>query len=228
MHKLPLKAVGYLTLTLFAFVALPSSAALLKFTYTNPELLFTTHKVDEVPTVIDGFEAPIVFIRFSFTVPEQNLSLQPITSFYTQDLNLTADSSNPDILYSTLELLPFSYAQVSLNQTGEIISWDLAAFAKEAITPETNLEEHARTDESVNVRSNSASGDLLTHRFHPSTWHGHWIQLALLEFNYEDEASLNNWTLERIRVPEPGLAGLSLSGVAILFWRRRAHKNTIR
>lgn len=229
MYKFPFGAARFLTAALFTFVTLPSSAAYLQFTYTNPDLFYTSHKVEGVPTVVDGFEPPIPLFSISFTLPEQDLSLQPTTSFFTRQLNLTLGSNIEGILDFPINLSPSSYAQVSLDQTGQITSWNLVAFATELITPETHVETHALIDEWVNVRSNSTTGDLLTERFHAITWHHQiWIQAAQLEFNYADETSFSNWTVERIPVPEPGLAGLLLSGLAVLFWCRRDDKKTAR
>lgn len=229
MYKLPLGAVRYLAAALFTLVALPSSAAYLQFTYTNQDLFFTSHKVEGVPTVIDGFEPPIPFFSISFTVPEQDLSLKPTTSFFTRQLNLTLGSNIEGILDFPINLSPSSYAQVSLDQMGQITSWNLVAFARELITPETNLELHRLEEMWVNVRSNSATGDLLTNRFHTTTRQQlTLIQAAQLEFNYADETSLSNWTLARIPVPEPGLAGLLLGGLTVLLWCRREDKKTAR
>ena len=229
MHKLPLKVVGYLTLTLFAFVALPSSAAHIKFTYTNQDLYFISHRIEEVPTVIDSTGLPVPSFSLSFTLPEIDLSLQPTTAFFTQQLSLSLNSNAAEYLDFPAELSPSSYAQVSLNPEGQITDWNLVVFATELITPETNLEIHSIMEKWVAVHSNNLTGDQLTHRYHTYTRRQQTLrQAALLEFNYEGNNSLSNWTLERIRVPEPGLAGLFLSGLAILLWRRRAHKNPIR
>ncbi|WP_323813711.1 PEP-CTERM sorting domain-containing protein [Cellvibrio sp. NN19] len=232
MYKLPRNAVGYLAAALFAFLALPCSAAYLKFTYANPDLFFSSHKVNGVPTEIEdgmGFVPLIPAFALSFTLPEKDLSLQPTTSFFTRELNLSLSSDSAGYLDFPIDLSPSSYAQVLLDQTGQIASWNLVAFARELITPETNLEAHRLTDRWVNVRSYSTSGDQLVERFHPLTSRRETlIQLALLEFNYADETSLSNWTIERIDVPEPGLAGLFFSGLATLLWCRRRDRSPTR
>lgn len=229
MYKLPIGTLRYLVAALFTLVALPSSAAYLQFTYTNQDLLFTSLKIEGVPTVIDDFVPVIPSFSISFTLPEKDLSLQPTTSFFTRQLNLTLDSDVERIFNFPINLSPSSYAQVSLNQMGQITSWNLVAFARELVTPETNLERHRLEEVWVNVRSNSASGDLLTIRYHTTTRRQlTLIQTAELEFNYADETSLNNWTLARMPVPEPGLAGLLLGGLTVLLWRRRNDKKTAR
>lgn len=229
MYKLPIGTLRYLVAALFTLVALPSSAAYLQFTYTNQDLFLTSLKTEGIPTAIDDFVPVVPSFRISFTLPEKDLSLQPTTSFFTRQLNLTLGSDAQGILDFPINLSPSSYAQVSLDQMGQITSWNLVAFAREIITPETHLEAHKLTDTWVNVRSNSMSSDQLIHRFHPLTSRRETlIQLVLLEFTYADETSLSNWTLERIPVPEPGLAGLLLGGMVVLLWRRRNDKKTAR
>lgn len=229
MYKFPFGAARFLAAALFALIALPSSAAYLQFTYTNQDLFLTSLKTEGVPTAIDDFVPAVPSFSISFTLPEKDLSLQPSTSFFTRQLNLTLGSNFEGVLNFPINLSPSSYAQVSLDQMGQITSWNLVAFARDLITPETHLEAHRLTDTWVNVRSNSTSGDQLIHRFHPLTSRRETlIQLVLLEFTYADETSLSNWTVERIPVPEPGLAGLLLSGLAVLLWCRREDKKTAR
>lgn len=222
MHKIHFWVVRCLAVASF-ICTLPASAAYLQFTYTSQDLFFTSQKVEGVPTVVDGFVPPIPHFSISFTLPEKDLSLLPITSFFTRQLNLALDPYlSSHLNYPTL-LSPSSYAQVNLDQMGQITSWNLVAFARELIPQGIN----DVSNEWVNIRSNNTTGDLITHQFNTETSrHGTPIQGARLEFNYAGETSPSNWTVTKIPVPEPGLAGLLLSGLGVLLWCRRQDKST--
>lgn len=234
MYKLPLRAVHYFTTTVITLVtlifALPSSAALLKFTYTSDSLPLSAAYYEgelwEYPEPIE----PVSF-SMSFSAVEQDLSLKPITTFLMDDFNFSFNSSYYVFDYP-LRLSSGSYGRVSLNKAGEIVSWNLLLEMAELITPETDLEEHRVANRKINVVSrggtNTCNCDLLTGRIHVHTWHYHWIQLAPLKFEFSNANQTENWTIENIQVPEPSLAGLCLSGLAVLLWCRRGNKKHTR
>ena len=223
MHKLPLKAVGYLTLTLFAFVALPSSAALLKFTYTSDPLpLSAAYYEGELWDYPEEIE-PLNF-TMTFTAEEKDLSLKPTTSFLMDDFSFALNSSYYVFDYP-LRLSPASYGRVSLNKAGDIVSWNLLLDMSELITPETDLGEHRVANRKISIVSrggaNTCNCDLLTGRIHVHTWHYHWIQLAPLKFEFMNTNHIDNWTIERIPVTEPNSTGLFLAGLLGLMSLRR-------
>ena len=92
---------------------------------------------------------------------------------------------------------------------------------KELITPETDMQIYDMNDHHVSATSNSETGDQLTFRFHPVTWHREWIQLVQLEFAFTNESERGTWTIEKVDLPEPGLAGLLVTGLTLLLWSRR-------
>ena len=78
-----------------------------------------------------------------------------------------------------------------------------------------------RVDIISRAGSNMCNCDLYTNQFHPTTWHGQWIQLVALKFEYSNTNSAGNWTIEKMTVPEPASAGLLLAGLLGLFGLRR-------
>lgn len=230
MSKSPLAAAKYLFAALFALastiLASPSHAALLKFTYTSNLLPLTaTYYEGELWDYPEEIE-PLSF-SMSFTAEEQDLSLKPITSFFMDEFSFSHNSSYYIFDYP-LRLSRGSYGRVSLNKAGDIVSWNLLLEMSELITPETDLGEHKVANRKASVVSRGGAKtcncDLLTSRIHVHTWHYHWIQLAPLKYEFSDANQIDNWTIERIDVPEPGLAGLFFSGLATLLWCRRRDK----
>lgn len=209
-------------------VSLPAFAHL-QFTYTSQELPLTSYFVNNEPWDIAEFGLAPVAFTLSFTAPEQDLSLKPRTDFLLEDFSFSLVSPNADdILYYPLDLNPSSYGQVTLNQAGDIAGWNLVLRISEAITPETNLLFHRLSRHFVTVKSSGGEGscncDQFINRFHPTTWHRHWIQLAKLELTYAEASSPGNWTIEKIAVPEPGVAGLLVAGLLGLLWSRRGSR----
>lgn len=200
-------------------ISLPASAYL-QFTYTSQPLPLTSYLVDGWPYDLDEPLPPLAF-NLSFTAPEQDLSLNPLTHFVGE--NFTFNLISPDanaIIYYPIDIKPSSYGHVSLNQEGEVADWNLMLQMTELITPETDMLFYELNDHQIRVTSSSEAGDQLTLRFHPTLWRGYWLQLAQLEITHADTSS-GNWTVEKFSVPEPHLAGLLLTGLLVLLRSRQ-------
>lgn len=212
-------------------ISLPASAHLV-FTYTSNELPLTAYSVNGYPDDLKDYKdiSPILF-SYSFTVPEQDLSLQPSTTFRFKDFTFAVTYPNgDDLLYFPLDFFSSrSGGWVTLDQSGNITDWNVMLRMTELITPETNPLFHRLSNNFIAVKSSSEDGDKLSNRFHPSTWHGYYIQLAKIQMSYSGASNFSNWTIERltgqkVAVPESGSAGLLLAGLIALWWTRRVTK----
>jgi|GEM_PF-4608594 len=203
--------------------SLPASAYL-QFTYTSQPLPLTAYLVEG--SAQDLIDPPLAAPAFtlSFRAPEQDLSLQPLTPFSTENFAFSL-TTEPNYIEYPIDIDPTSYGQVSLNSAGAVAGWNLAVQMKELITPETDMKIYELSDHHVSVVSNSETGDQLTSRFHPLTWHReNWIQLVQLEFAFTNESERGTWTIEKLDLPEPGLAGLLVTGLMLLVWVRQRAK----
>jgi len=203
--------------------SLPASAYL-QFTYTSQPLPLTSYLIEEWPQDLAEIGLPPPAFTLSFRAPEQDLSLQPLTPFLMEDFTFGLISPEADYIDYPMDFSPASYGQVNLDETGMVAGWNLMLQITELITPETDMLFHGMHDHHVRVSSNSESGDQVILRFHPITWHGEWIQLVQLEIGFTDTSS-GNWTIEKVSVPEPRLAGLLLAGLLVLLWSRQKNKN---
>jgi hypothetical protein len=205
-------------------ISLPSSAYL-QFTYTSPELPLTAAYIEGYPWDISDIGLMPVGFSISFKTPEQDLSRKPITHFFMDDFTFSFRSEH-DLLYYPLRLSPASYGRVSLNREGEILGWNLMIAITELITPDTNMWFYRNVNHRVDIVSQGGTGlcncDLFTNKFHPTTWHGQWIQLVLLQFDYSNTNNVDSWTIEKIAVPEPRTMAFLLIGLLGLLWSRRA------
>lgn len=204
-------------------IALPASAHL-QFTYTSQPLPMSSYLVDGWPYDLGESMPPPAF-TFSFTAPEQNLTQESLVHYVGENFTFALISPDADYIYYSIDIKPASYAQVSLNAKGEVAGWDFMLAITELITPETDMFFYNMSDHEVRVTSNSETGDLLRLRFHPITWHRHWIQLAQLEIDFSGAQS-GHWTVDKISVPEPPLVGLLLIGLLMLIWSREHIKRT--
>ncbi len=205
-------------------ISLPASAYL-QFTYTSQPLPLTSYLVDGWPYDV-GVLPPLGF-RLSFSAPEQDLSLHPLTHFVGENFTFNLISPDADsIINYPIDIKPSSYGQVSLNDEGEVAGWNLMLQMTELITPDTDMLFYELHDHEIGVASSSETGDQLTFRFHPTLWRGYWLQLAQLEITYADTTS-GHWTVEKFSVPEPRLVGLLWIGLLVLFWSRQQGKRRI-
>ncbi len=207
-------------------ISVPASAYL-EFTYTSPELPLTAAFMDGYPWDIADIGLMPVGFSVSFKTPEQDLSRKPITHFFMDDFTFSFRSEH-DLLYYPLRLSPASYGRVSLNRKGEILGWNLMITITELITPDTNMWAYRNINHRVDIKSQSGTGmcncDVFTNRFHPTTWHGHWIQLVLLQFDYSAANDVGSWTIEKVPVPEPRMTLFLVIGILGLLWYRRAQR----
>ena len=237
MSKFPSKAVSYLHAVVFALVAsviaLPSSAALLKFTYTsNPLPLSAVYWDDsEIDFQEMGIDLPPLSFTLSFNAAEQDLSQSAYTHFFINDFTF-AFTSEANYFSFPLNISASSQKRVTLNKQGDVIGWNLRLIMTEQKTPETDPVVHKLSNNKIDLISRSGNNtcncDIYEHSYHPVTWHRHWIQLIPIELQFAAANQPSNWTIERIDVPEPGLAGLFFSGLAILLWCRRRDRGLIR
>ncbi|MDO8343506.1 MAG: hypothetical protein Q7T48_09930 [Cellvibrio sp.] len=213
-------------LAIVSIVASLPASAYLQFTYTSQQLPLTSYLIEEWPQ--DLFDPPLPPPAFtlSFRAPEQDLSLQPLTNFRAENFAFSLISPDADYIYYPVDIDPTSYGQVSLDRAGMVAGWNLMVQMTELITPDTDMLVHEMSDHQIRISSNSETGDQLTLRFHPTTWHRHWIQLAQLEFTFADISS-GNWTIEKVSVPEPRLATLLMVGLLVLLWSRQKNKKAL-
>lgn len=207
-----------------ALVAALPASAYLQFTYTSQQLPLTSYLIEGSPYDLEAPLAPPAF-ALSFSAPEQDLSLQPLTDFLMEDFTFTLLSPEANYIDYPMDFNPASFGQVSLNGDGTVAGWNLLIQITELITPETDVLVHGLSDHQVSIRANSETGDQLIARFHPVTWHRHWVQLAQLEVAFTNTSS-GTWTVEKIPVPEPGLAELLLAGLLALLWSRQKGKSS--
>lgn len=226
MKIFPRLSASCLALAALVF-ALPASAYM-KFTYTSPELPLTNALYDGEPWWDDyPFEVrePVSF-SLSFTAAEQDLSRKAVTDFYMDDFDFTFNFvPSYDIFAYPMRVSPASYGRISLNRMGEIVGWNLIITITELITPDTDIERVHVADYWELIQSRGGAGtcncDLLISRLNVHTWHGAWIQLAPIQFDYSNVNSADNWTVERVPVPEPMGFALLFTGLAGLFGLRR-------
>lgn len=222
MHKIHRWTVRCLAAASFA-IALPASAYL-QFTYTSQPLPLTSYLIEGYPQDINEVPLPPPAFSLSFTAPEPDLARSASNAYVGTDFKLSLISPEAEYIDYPILFDPSSYAQVTLGADGKVDGWDLAIQITEMITPDTNLLFHRMNDHHVNVVSNSERGDQVVNRFHPITWHGEWIQLAQLEFTFADVKNRGIWTVEKVELPEPGLAGLLATSLMLLLWSRRRGK----
>lgn len=217
-------AARCLAITSFV-ISLPASAYL-QFTYTSPQLPLTSYLIEDSPQDILDISLPPPAFTLSFSAPEQDLSLQPLTHFLMEDFTFSLISPEANYIDYPMDFSPAAYGQVTLNGDGMVAGWNLMVQITELVTPETNMLFHEMHDHHVRVISNSDRDDQVIFRFHPITWHGDWIQLVQLEIGFANTSG-GNWTVEKISVPEPRLAGLLLIGLLVLLWSRQKGKNSL-
>lgn len=203
--------------------ALPASAHY-QFTYTSQSLPLSSYAIEGSPQDINEIFLPAPAFSLSFTSQEQTISRSAVPSFYSNDLRFSLISPDANYIDYPILIDPSSYGQVTLGEDGKVAGWDFMVQMTELITPETDMLFHKMHDHHVNVLSNSENGDQMGYRFHPITWHGEWIQLVQLDINFAEAKNRGTWTVEKITLPEPGVAGLLLSGLAVLIWTRRRNK----
>lgn len=203
--------------------SLPASAYL-KFTYTSDELPLTAAFTDGYPSDTEYVEWYPLSFTVSFDVEEKDLSLKPVTDFFMEDFSFEFHSEH-NLLYYPLRLSPASYGRVSLNREGEVVGWNLTIAITELLLPDTDIWSFLNVNHRVDISSRGGSGTINTDnffvQFHPITWHGEYIQLVRLGFEYSGANDSGNWTIEKISVPEPTGAGLVLAGLAGLVCLRR-------
>jgi hypothetical protein len=205
MHQVHRWAVRCLAAASFA-IALPASAYL-QFTYTSQPLPLTSYLIEGYPQDINEVPLPPPAFSLSFTAPGPDLARSASNAYVGTDFKFSLISPEAEYI------------------DGKVDGWDLAIQITELITPDTNLLFHRMNDHHVNVVSNSERGDQVVNSFHPITWHGEWIQLAQLEITFADMKNRGTWTVNKIDVPEPGLAGLLATSLTMLLWSRRRHKS---
>lgn len=223
MHQVHRWAVRCLAAASFA-IALPASAYL-QFTYTSQPLPLKSYLIEGYPQDINEVPLPPPAFSLSFTAPGPDLARSASNAYVGTDFKFSLISPEAEYIDYPILLDPSSYAQVTLGADGKVDGWDLAIQITELITPDTNLLFHRMNDHHVNVVSDSERGDQVVNSFHPITWHGEWIQLAQLEITFADMKNRGTWTVNKIDVPEPGLAGLLATGLTMLLWSRRRHKS---
>lgn len=201
-----------------SFVISFPASAYLQFTYTSPELPLIAAFYDGSPWEDYPHELrePLSF-TLSFKAEEQDLSLKPVTHFFMDDFVFSLNAPVADGIFNyPMRVSPVSYGRVSLNKKGEIVGWNLIMTITELITPETDMQEVYAADRWETIVSRGGAGtcncDVFTSRVNVHTWHYVWIQLAPLRFDYSNSNSVDNWTLEKIAVPEPTSVGLLLMG----------------
>ncbi|MEN0038546.1 MAG: hypothetical protein AAGC78_15830 [Cellvibrio sp.] len=223
MHKIHHWAVRCLAASSLA-IALPASAYL-QFTYTSQPLPLTSYLIEGYPQDINEVPLPPPAFSISFSAQEPDAARSAANAYFAKDLTFSLISPDAEYINYPILLDPASYGQVTLGADGAVAGWDLMLQITELITPETDLLFHKMNDHHVNVVSNSERGDQVVNRFHPITWHGEWIQLAQLEFTFADMKNRGSWTVEKVELPEPGLAWLLATGLTALLWSRRRHKS---
>jgi hypothetical protein len=206
-------------------ISLPASAYL-QFTYTSQQLPLTQALYGNAPWEDFVYEdyGPFNF-SISFKADEQDLSLKPVTHFLMDDFTFAFDADY-FVLDYPLRISPTSTGRVSLNKKGEIVGWNLTVTITQLITPDTDMEQLYAAGHWETIASRGGTGscncDVFTHRINSHTWHHRWIKLAPLQYIYSGESGIDNWSIEKINVPEPGSAGLLLAGLLGLLGLRRA------
>ena len=226
MHKIHRWAVRCVAATSL-ILALPASAYL-QFTYTSQQLPLASYLIEDYPQDISEIPMSPPAFSLSFTTSEPGLARAASTTLLIENFTFSLLSPDADYIHYPTFISPSSYGRIELDQDGKVAGWDFLLQMTELITPETNMLFYEMHDHHVTVRSNSDTGDQLGLRFHPITWHGQWIQLVQLDITFADEQNRGSWTVEKMAVPEPGMGGLLLGGLAALLWSRRTNRRSIR
>ncbi|HSC67448.1 MAG TPA: hypothetical protein VLC79_07150 [Cellvibrio sp.] len=222
MHKIHRWAARCVAATSL-ILALPASAYM-QFTYTSQAMPLTSYFIEAEPVDFSGYSLPAPSFSISFIAQELDLGRSASRAYAATNLQFSLISPEFEYIDYPLLLDPSSYGRINLGLDGSVESWDLALQMTELITPETDLLLHGLKDHHVNVASHSDYGDQAMLRFHAVTWHRQWIQAAQLELTFSDLEHRGTWTVENIALPEPGLAGLFMSGLAVLVWARRSSR----
>lgn len=195
------------------------------FTYTSQPLPLTSYLIDGYPQSLDdiAIAPPVMSLSFNAVQPAgvmQSGAALAGTTYWAKDFSLSFASIDGAHIDYPLLFDPSSYAQVALA-AGQVVAWDLMLQLTELITPETDMYFYERNGHWAKIRSSNIGGDEVINRFHPFTWHGEWIQLALIEHTFSAMNNLGVWVVTPTWVPEPGIAGIFLAGIAALCWHRR-------
>ncbi|WP_039916788.1 PEP-CTERM sorting domain-containing protein [Cellvibrio mixtus] len=208
-------------IALFVF-SLPASAHLV-FTYTSDELPLTSYSINgELDDLANHTDILPIAFTFSFTAPEQDLSLNPSTKFSFKNFTFSLISPEGLIEFPLDLFSERSGGWVNLDSAGNVLEWNVLLRITELITPDTDLILHRLARHFVALKTNSETGeDKFTNRFHPVEWESRWVQGEKIQQSYSGGNDAGNWSITKVDVPEPGVAGLLLAGVLGLFWSRR-------
>ncbi len=206
-------------------ISLPASASLL-FTYTSDELPLTSYSIDGVLDDINNHqdELPIRF-SFSFSAAEQDLSLNPLTEFRFSTFTFSLVSPDGLINFPLDLFSSRSGGWITLDQNGIVQDWSVLLRITELITPDTDLNLHRLARHFIALKTSSETGeDKFTNRFQLVEWEKRWVQGEKIQMSYSGANDTGNWVIQKILVPEPGVAGLFLAGLMGLLWSRRERR----
>ncbi len=213
------------SLSLMWLICSLPAAANYHFTYTSQPLPLTSYLIDGYPQDINDLEIASPVMKVSFNAVQQASGEQSMvaaagTSYRAMDFTFSLSVDEGEIIYYPILFDPSSYAQVTLDG-GAVVAWDLMLQMTELITPETDMFFYERNGHWAKVRSTNHTGDEVINRFHPFTWHGEWIQLALIEHTFSGINNPGVWVVTPTWVPEPRMGGIFLMGFVALCWYRR-------
>lgn len=219
--------MGRFTSTLITFLllcgfALPS-VAYTEYTYQSNILPWESSIVNSEdypePLLVDGAELPS--FGFSFSLPDNELSIDAVKSFSLSDIDVWINDAY--FGWYARDLASSSSGSVGINPDGSVAFWELMFSLNEIVTPDSPSTV-ALTDYNINILSAGGAGtcncdhlnndwNILTQR--PQNT---WIIAATAEVNFRDTSEINNWLVTA--VPAPATWLLFMSSVAFLLWRR--------